>query len=952
MKKKIVSLILILIFVALAIPSISLAASDDNGKIVIHFYSADNKYVYPTWNGKDNVRWGAYYWFDSGKIVESGTYDNPELDEDFVHTDENGTNTGRIFRIELNESETAAAKQGKKMGLIMVRTYSNSLGRLVPYWHGSDGKDLSADRYVTIEFDANNECHLWIVAGDKNIYSSLDEAIKVFEKVQSANFDTFNTLILSTSKAITQDTPIQLYKDMDLTDIDDGELIKDDLRATELSEDGKIITISDLDLEDDFDWNADYKVYIAEVSPVKTSCTKTRLYLSDKFANECIPDSDVEFGATYTPTSTVFRLWAPVSTNVKLNLYKSGDELDSERERSPIPMKLTEKGVWEVVIKGDLHGVYYTYSNYVEGECNEVVDVYAKAVGVNGNRAMVCDMQETNPDGWDDDLELAQTLRSENSKKAVIWEIHVRDFSISADSGITYKGKYLAFTEDNTHVKGDDTIKTGISYLKDLGINYVHLNPVYDFATVDETYMDDTSYQSKQNWGYDPKNYNVPDGSYSTNPYKGDVRINEFKQMVQALHNAGIGVIMDVVYNHTYTSNSWFEQTVPGYYYRQALTDSVGSFGRKAWATNSLGLYKFSDGSGCGNETASERAMFRKYMIDSLVHWATEYHIDGFRFDLMGVHDVETMNQIRAALNNLPGGSSILMYGEPWDGSLGGGMGLEDGTPANADHLNELSSGIAAFNDRMREGTKGGNGWDNSGPTSGYVQGNTSMIDRVKAGINGLFLKYDGSGVISQDPGHTITYTTSHDNYTLWDQLIYTTVGTKSPTVYSEYNSMVEKENMMAATLIFTSKGTSFILAGEEIARTKFGNHNSYNAQDKINAFDYYRQEDFATLYNWYKGLIELRTNRFTSIAVGTQPADVNSDVAGHLSYVYAREIESDEYSNIQVLVNPFSEAWETSLSGNWIIIANGKVFNFDSTQTVSGTITVPAYASVILVQK
>lgn len=956
MKKKLLSLLLIFVFVVLMIPIVSFAAGDDNGKIIIHFYSADNVYAYPAWNGKDNVRWGAYYWFDAGKTVESGTYDNPELDKDFSHEDDGIINTGRIFRINLTESETAAAKQGKKMGLIMVRSYATSSGKIMPYWHGSDGKDLSADRYVSITFDANNEFHLWIVAGDKNLYPTLDEAVKVFEKVQSANFDDFDTLILSTSKGITADTTIQLYKDTDLTDESDGLLIEDDLHATALSADGKIVTITGLNMEEDFDWNADYKVYIAEVSPVKTSCSKTRLYLSDKFASECVPELGVEFGATYTSTSTMFRLWAPVSTNVKVCLYKSGDELDETKERSPIPMKLKENGVWEATVKGDLKNVYYTYMNYVEGSCNEVVDIYAKAVGVNGNRAMVCDMQATDPNGWDTDLTTAQTLRSENSKKAVIWEIHVRDFSISADSGITYKGKYLAFTEENTHVKGDGTIKTGISYLKDLGVNYVHLNPVYDFATVDEAYMGDASYQSKQNWGYDPKNYNVPDGSYSTNPSKGDVRITEFKQMVQALHNAGIGVIMDVVYNHTYTSNSWFEQTVPGYYYRQALlwennAKVAGSFGHTAWSTNALGLYNLSDGSGCGNETASERAMFRNYMIDSLVYWATEYHIDGFRFDLMGVHDVETMNQIRAALNELPGGSSILMYGEPWDGSLGAGMGLEDGIPANADNIGQLSNGIAAFNDRMREGAKGGNGWDNSGPTSGYVQGNTGMIDRVKAGINGLFLKYDGSGVISQDPSHTITYTTSHDNYTLWDQLIYTTVGSKSPTVYSEYNSIVEKKNMMAATLILTSKGTAFVLAGEEIARTKFGNHNSYNAQDKINAFDYYRQEDFAKLYNWYKGLIELRTKRFTSIAVGSQQAVINDD-AGHLSYVFGREIATDEYSSVQVLINPFDEPWQTTISGSWTIIADGKTFNFDSAATASGTITVPAYASVILVQK
>lgn len=950
MKKKIVALVLILVMVALALPVVGFAEEETNGKIIVHFFTSDNNYTYSDWNGQSKVRWGAYYWFDTGKIVESGTYENPELDAEFASSDSGVNNTGRIFRINLTESETETAKQGKKMGLIMVRAYRNSSDKLVPYWRGSEGKDTPADRYVTVEFDDNNEFHIWIVAGDKNNYFTLDSAKRALQKVQSANFDDFNTLIIRSSKPITANTQIQLYKDNDLTDEDDGELLRDNLRA-QVSSDGKTGTISGLNLASEFDWNADYKIYVADVSDMKTSCTKTRLYLSQEFQSKCVPNSDVELGAIYTPESTTFRLWAPVSTNVEINFYKTGDQLNKKLEREPVTMTLTEKGVWEAVVEGNLHGVYYTYSNYVAGECNEVVDVYAKAAGLNGDRAMVCDMNSTNPEGWDADLQRAQSLRGENAPKAVIWEIHVRDFSISADSGITYKGKYLAFTEQDTHVNGNDNIKTGIAYLKDLGINYVHLNPVYDFETVEESNHDKAKAAGQQNWGYDPKNYNVPEGSYSTDPNNGEVRINEFKQMVQALHEAGIGVIMDVVYNHTYTSNSWFEQTVPGYYYRQAFAyDSqgnriAGTFGHTSWSTNALGLYNLSDGSGCGNETASERTMFRNYMINSIVYWATEYHIDGFRFDLMGVHDVETMNQIRTALNQLPGGSNILMYGEPWTGMSG--IALEDGIAATADNLNSLYLGIAAFNDRMREGIKGSND-----PSAGYVQGNTGMLNKVKAGINGLFLKYDDSGVISDTPNHTITYTTAHDNYTLWDQLIHTTVGSKSPTVYSEYNSVVEKKNMLAATLVLTSKGTSFILAGEEIARTKFGNHNSYNAQDKINALDYYRQEDFSKLYNWYKGLIELRTKHFTTIAVGSNQAAIYSDMAGHLSYVYTREVASDKYSKVQVFVNPFGEAWQVSLEGNWYMIANGRTFNFNSTQPIAGAISVPAYSSVILVQK
>ena len=561
---------------------------------------------------------------------------------------------------------------------------------------------------------------------------------------------------------------------------------------------------------------------------------------------------------------------------------------------------------------------------------------------------MVCALDETNPDGWAQDLQKATEIRQNNSQVAVIWEVHVRDFSISPDSGLTYKGKYLAFTEQGTTAKGS-TAKSGIDYLKELGVTYVHLNPVYDFATVDAEYINNTDYTTKQNWGYDPKNYNVPEGSYATDAERGDVRINEFKQMVAALHDAGIGVIMDVVYNHTYTADSYFEKTVPGYYYRQELDNFTGSYGVNAWKTNALGAYNLSDGSGCSNETASEREMYRRYMKDSLKYWAEEYHIDGFRFDLMAIHDVKTINEIRYTLDTLPGGTGILVYGEPW---AAGALGMiEDASqnviPANSDNLNALDSRVAAFNDRMREGIKG----DNGGST-GYVQGNMSGLNKVKAGINGLFLKSSGDGVISTASSHSITYTTSHDNYTLWDQLINTTVRSKSPTVYSERNSIIERKNMLAAALTLTSKGTSFILAGEEMARTKFGNHNSYNAQDKINAIDYGRQEQFSKLSAWYKGLIELRTKRFTSISRGNDQAIVNSSEDGCLVYTFHKEIATDEYSELTVILNPFSTARTFDYSDGWTIIANENGFDFNSTtKTSGGSVTLPAYTCYILVK-
>lgn len=342
-----------------------------------------------------------------------------------------------------------------------------------------------------------------------------------------------------------------------------------------------------------------------------------------------------DLGCTYTTTKTSFKVWAPTASDVKLKLYKTGS--DSEAGAGVISttaMTKGSQGVWSVEIQGDIKNTYYTYLVDVNGSTNETVDIYAYSGGVNGNRGMVVDLDSTDPTGWQNDKRVA----AKNPTDAIVWEGHVRDFSIAANSGISEanKGKFLAFTEKGTTVNKDGVNKTGIDYLKDLGVTHVQLLPVYDYATTDETKLNTSQY----NWGYDPKNYNMPEGSYSTNPYDGNSRVKEFKQMVQALHDENIGVIMDVVYNHTFEGTNkdnalWFNLTVPGYYYRQNASGG------------------FANGSGCGNETASDRAMFQKYIIDSVVHWAKEYHLDGFRFDLMGLHDVETMNKVRAALSEI-----------------------------------------------------------------------------------------------------------------------------------------------------------------------------------------------------------------------------------------------------------------------------------------------------------
>lgn len=385
-----------------------------------------------------------------------------------------------------------------------------------------------------------------------------------------------------------------------------------------------------------------------------------------------------DLGAVYEKEKTTFKVWAPTAEKVMLHLYTAGSTGEAgEKELLQVEMKKREQGIYEKQVKGDLHGVYYTFSVTVDGETRETGDIYAKAAGVNGKRSMVVDLEKTNPKGWEEDTHVFHPLG-----KTWVWEVHIGDFSNDPASGVReeYRGKYLAFTE-NTTLNQDGVHPTCVNYLKELGITHVHLLPSFDYGSVDESKCDTF------NWGYDPVNYNVPEGSYATDAFHGEVRIREFKEMVAALHKAGISVVMDVVYNHTHSLDSFFNATVPYYYYR-------------TWEDGT-----YSDGSACGNDTASDRAMFRKYMMDSVLHWVQEYHVDGFRFDLMGLHDTQTMNEIRKALNELEDGEQIFLYGEPW--SAGPSALKESESFATKEAMKKLAEGIAVFNDDTRDAVKG-----------------------------------------------------------------------------------------------------------------------------------------------------------------------------------------------------------------------------------------------------
>ncbi|MBW6409326.1 type I pullulanase [Clostridium weizhouense] len=533
-----------------------------------------------------------------------------------------------------------------------------------------------------------------------------------------------------------------------------------------------------------------------------------------------------KLGAIYSTHKTQFILWAPTSTQVKVILYYNNitEIINMEKE---------EMGIWCIEVEGDLNGVYYNYIVTNNGIEKEVVDPYAKAVGVNGNRGMVVDLEATNPVGWDHDTK----PKLIDSTDSIIYEIHVRDFSISKTSGIASKlrGKYSGICEHRTTIP-ETKEKTGLDYLIDLGITHVHLMPVFDYATVDESKFDPKDY----NWGYDPKNYNVPEGSYAINPFSGAERIKEFKKMIQELHKSGIRIVMDVVYNHTYrTHNSNFNLIVPNYYYRQNPDGS------------------FSNGSGCGNEFASERKMVRKFIIDSILYWANEYHIDGFRFDLMGLYDIEMIKEIRRKLDLID--ESIILYGEGWTGGSSPLPEWDRSLKYNISKYGDMQ--MAAFSDDIRDGVKG-NVFDAN--SVGFVNGANGLEETIKFGVVASVkhdqINYDRS-IYSKfpwanEPYQSINYMSAHDNYTLWDKLC---IGSKN---YSKEE--LKSINKLSAGILFTSQGLVFFQAGEEFLRSKVNedgsiNHNSYNSPDSVNALDWNRILKYKDVVDYYKGLIRLR---------------------------------------------------------------------------------------------
>lgn len=597
---------------------------------------------------------------------------------------------------------------------------------------------------------------------------------------------------------------------------------------------------------------------------------------------------------SYSPQSTSFMVWAPTAEAVKVNLFDEGIDSDVV---SSVDMKKADNGKWEAEIKEDLNGKFYTFNVRINGKwLGDTPGVMAKAVGVNGKRAAIINLDSTDPEGWENDKR--PELKSFND--IILYEMHHRDFSVDSLSGIKNGGKFIALTEVGT--KNSYGQSTGIDHLKELGITHVHILPSYDYASVDETKLNTPQY----NWGYDPQNYNVPDGSYSTDPYKPEVRIKEFKEMVQSLHKAGIRVIMDVVYNHTFnTENSNFELTVPGYFYR---FNEDGSF---------------ANGSGCGNETASNREMVRKYIVESVKHWVNEYHVDGFRFDLMGIHDIETMKTIRAELDKID--PTIFIYGEGWAAGAPKYPAEKLAMKANTWQM----PGIAAFSDEFRDSLRGSWSDDTKGA---FVIGDKGHDAGIMFGISAALphpqlkdnIKTYPKAWAAQ-PTQMISYVSCHDDHCIGDRLIIT-----APKADTKQRMRLLK---LAETAVFTSQGVPFIFNGDELMRNKKGVKNSYNSPDSINVIDWRLKKEHNDSFEYIKGLIAMR-KAHPAFRLGTAEKVyqylefIPTGKEGVVAFKINGLPEGETWKDITVILNSNSEKVEVNVpAGSYRLVSyDGKI--------------------------
>lgn len=759
-------------------------------------------------------------------------------------------------------------------------------------WIGGT-KDVDKDRFVEM---TDRRVTIYLKSADENIYFSKDGGSdSVAKKLSMASMVDFDTIQFNVTPAVKL-TSLQQVK------VYDGER---EIAVSGISTLDKSAPSGQITLGEKLDISGSYELEIEGYG--RKAIVPTGVFDTEEFIRDYTYDGD-DLGAVIHGSATTFKVWAPTASKVVLNLYSAGnggDVIDN------VEMTKTDRGVWSYTREACGHGTYYTYTVTTAVGTQEATDPYAKAAGVNGNRSMVVDLSKTDPTGWSKD----KTVELDSYTDAVIWEIHVRDFSNNISQS-EYKGKYLAFTERG--LVNEAGVSVGVDYLLELGITHVHLLPVYDYGSVDES-----NPNGSFNWGYDPKNYNVPEGSYSTDPYNGEVRIREFKQMVQSLHNVGIGVIMDVVYNHTYDANSAFNKIVPYYYYRY-----------NADGTNT-------SASGCGNDTASERYMFGKFMVDSVSYWAQEYDLDGFRFDLMGLHDLQTMDRIEEAVHTI--NPDAILYGEGW--TMGSTIdGSAQANQSNIDKIDKVSGSagaVSVFNDTIRDGLKG-SVFDVL--AKGYINGSAAAnLSKVQFGINGGA----GSGATWRVSGAAIiNYMSAHDNNTLWDKLALA----NADATEEERLAM----NRLGAAIVMISKGTPFWQAGEEMLRSKPKagggfDENSYNSSDAVNNLAWEALTTDSAQYammRYYKGLIEMR--KAYSVFRGAEDVTITFTKLdnGAMSALY----EGEDGSRALVILNPDAAELSFELDGSWKLVSDGTRAGAKVLAEESGTVTVDARSARIYV--
>ena len=857
MKKKLGSLFMAVMLAVTPIlaPFLSVVtvSAEENPTLKLHYHRDDGNY--------DD--WDVWLWDDGG---EGAGYPFVEEDGEMVATKEITPGTTRI-------------------GFI-VRTSD---------WT----KDFDGDQFVDVSELLSGTVHIYVESGVEGYTKEYSDDAVTGIKLRTAKYNDDGTVTVTMTGNIDGDA-----SDAFSVTGKEGEIDISDVTESANS----VYTIT---LEQELNLSKSYTIIFEEV---EYDIVMPSIYSTASFEEEYTYNGNDQ-GAVWTENGTSFRVWAPTAESVTLNLYESGqgdaDDLIEEIEMTP-----DVNGTWIAQKDGDLRGVYYTYSVVVDGVQREACDPYARTTGVNGERAMVINLDETDPEGWDNDV---NPHAGENINDAVIYELHIRDLSVGEDSGIDNAGKFLGLTETGTKTAGG--VSTGIDHIKDLGITHLHLLPIYDFGSVDETNIQNNPY----NWGYDPVNYNVPEGSYSTDPYNGEVRVKELKQAVKALHDNGISVVMDVVYNHVYSASDFcFNKIVPDYFSR---VDENGAY---------------SSGSGCGNDTASERSMVRKYIVDSVCYWADEYHIDGFRFDLVGLLDTETVNAIIEEVHKEH--PDVIFYGEGWTMTTElTKSGYTMATQLNSQYTPEF----AYFNDTIRDGLKGSVFDDKD---LGYASGKSGM----ESTISRCFI---GADTWCGSPSQTVNYASCHDNLTLFDHL-------QTARPEADEATLIRMNNLAAAVYL-TAEGVPFMQAGEEMLRTKVKDDgtfdsNSYSSGDKINCLKWsdLEKDNYSQVFEYYKGLIAFRkAHGALRLASAQEVAAAVTQVEGLDANVIAFDIQGgmngESAEEIFVIFNSNEAVTTVTLpDGTWNVCINAEKAGTEVLDTVTGgSVTVEPISAMVLVK-